>query len=355
MAAILEEVGASFGFGGGFEWVPMSGIGQKNDLDRVLDVMSEELLTPAFPEDELKKSVSERIASVRQGEDSTRVKGRRALMQALYPKDSPFYTFNPDETVKALQGMTRAKVQKWFQTYYGPDRAIIVIVGDVNAQDVFAKIEQRLGGWKKVGGPPVEAPQTPINAAPKRINVFMADKSNVDIMQGVQSTVTRLDPNYYPVMLGNYILGGGVSGRLFSQIRNEMGLTYGIGSGLSAGKLAGPWSLSLTVNPSVIDKALDAVQTVLKTWADQGITEQELSDAKTEITGLYKVGLGSNRGLAGVMIQYEALGLGAEFVREHPKRVMAVTRDQVNEEIKKAFHINRLVTVVSGTLPEKAP
>jgi zinc protease len=352
LAAVLEDVGAAFGLGDGFEWIPVYGLARKDDLDRVLDVMSEELLLPAFPVDELKKSVAERVASVKQAEDSTRVKGRRALMQALYSKDSPFYTPDPQDEIASLQSITPERVRKWYETYYGPDRTVLVIVGDVKAEEIFSKLEARLGAWKKVGGPTVDAPPAAQNPAPKRIEVSMPDKSNVDILEGVQGTIRRTDPEFYPAMLANYILGGSVSGRLFAQIRNEMGLTYGINSGLSAGKLAGPWTISLTVNPKVIDKAIDAVKTVVAKWTESGVTAQELADAKTEIAGLYKVSLGNNRGLASVMTQYEVLGLGAEFVREHPKRILAVTREQVNAAIKQSFHPDKLVTVISGTLPE---
>lgn len=111
--------------------------------------------------------------------------------------------------------------------------------------------------------------------------------------------------------------------------------------------------LTLTVNPNVVDRSLDMVSEALRDWREHGITATELADAKTEITGLYAVSLGSNRGLASVMTTYEVLGLGAEYILEHPARIRAVTLEQVNEAIKRDFHPDRLVTVVSGSIEKK--
>ncbi len=353
LADRLEAVGASFGFGDGFESVGLSGLALSADLERLVDVMAEELTEPAFAPDELAKVVGERMARVRQAEDSTGVRGRRALMQALYPKGHPLHTDDPEVVLAALHGMTPERLRSWFSRFYGPDRTVLTFVGNVRADDVFALVEKRLGSWKPVGGPAVSSLVPPPTAA-ARIHVPFADKSNVDVFLGAANDVKRTDADYYAAMLANHVLGGGSSGRLFARIRNEMGLTYGINSALSAGKVAGPWSVSMTVNPRAVDAALSAVSDVLHRWHAEGPSEKELSDAKRALTGLYKVGLATNAGLAGTMTQYETLGLGAEFVAEHPKRIEAVTIAQVREAIARHYFPERLVTVTSGTLPRAA-
>lgn len=350
IAAQLEEVGAGLGIGGGFEAASLSAFALREDLDRVLDVLSEQILEPSFPADELEKVKTQRIARLKQDEDSTAVKGRRALYQALYPPGHPFYWENLDTSVAAVSKVKVDDVKRWWSTQWGPDRTVIAIVGNVDADAVFAGLERRFGTWKPVGKRAVEAPIPPLGEA-KRIDVFMPDKSNVDLFLAHRGDVLRTDEDYYATMLANHVLGSGVSGRLFRRVRNELGLTYGIGSGLSTGRIAGPWSISLTVNPNAIAPSLEAVQQVLAGWEKDGATEEELADAKTSITGLYKVGLATNGGLASVLAQYESLGLGAEFITEHPKRVQAVTREQVNAAIKKHFFPGKLTTVASGTLP----
>lgn len=350
LSSRLEAVGASFGIGGGFDSVGLSGLGLAADLDRVLEVMAEELLEPAFPAAELEKSKAERIARVRQAEDSTAVRARRALMQALYPKGHPFYTDDPADQIRALESIDAAKVRAWYERFYGPDRMVITVVGRVQAEDVFSKLERALGPWKRAGGPGVEAPTVPRRTAPGRAVVVVPEKSNVDLVLGEQGDVRRTDPDYYPAMLANHILGGGVSGRLFGRVRNELGLTYGIGSSLSAGKVAGPWTISLTVNPANVDPSLAAVKAVLDRWYAEGPTQQELDDAKSSLAGLYQVGLATNGGLAGVLNQFETVGLSAAFVAEHPHRIRAVTRDQVLEAIHRHYDPNALFTVISGSV-----
>lgn len=350
LAEILESKGASFGFGEGFESVGLGGLAMPEDLDRVLDVMTEELLEPSFPADELEKARAERIAHVRQAEDSTGVRGRRALMQALYPKGHPFYQDDPKDVIAALEKADVKRLRQWHQRFYGPERMVLVFVGNLDAQKVFEKVESRLGGWKRVDGPTVDAPVVTRRTEPGRRTVYVPEKSNVDILMGEQGQLTRTDPDYYPAMLANYVLGSGMNSRLFKKIRGELGLTYGIGSSFSAARLAGPWTVSLTVNPKVVDPAIVAVQGVLDQWMAEGPTPQELEDAKGAITGLFQVGLATNGGLASVLCQYETLGLGAEFFREHPGRVRAVTLEQVREVMRRRFDPKVLYTVVSGTV-----
>jgi zinc protease len=349
IASQLEDVGAAFGFGEGLEQVSVIAAALKDDFDRVLDVMAEDLLQPAFPKDELAKVIAERIAAVEQSEDSTQVHARRALMQGLYPAGHPLHAPDPKEVIRQAGTITRERVLEWYRTYYGPDRTVLTFVGDLNAEQVFEKVAARLGHWQRVGGPPVALPATPLRASSAREVVPMADKADVDILLGEQGSLRRTDPDYYAAALANYVLGG-PSGLLFKHVRNELGLTYGIESSLMATEIAGPWTLSLTVNPNAVDKSLSAVQEVMDEWHTKGVTQQDLDRAKVEISGLFEVSLGSNSGLASAINQYEVLGLGADYVKEHPKRIAATSREAVNAAIAKYFLPDRLLTVVCGTV-----
>ena len=352
IAASLEEVGASFGMGGGSEYVSVSARALSADLDRVLDVFAEEMLSPSLPADELKKLVSEQVAAVQESEDSTRVKAHRALSQGLYPKGDPRYEDNPVDIIKALESFTPERARQWHETYYGPDRTVLVFVGDLNPDELFAKIEKRLGAWKKVGGPPVSAPMIPLRTSAEKKVIPVPDKSNVDIYMGEQGSLTRADADYYPAMIGDYVLGGSLSSRLFSKVRNDLGLTYDIDASFSATRIAGPWIINVSTNPLKVNEAIDATQQTMTLWHDKGITAEEMANAKQSVAGLFMVTLATNAGLASTMSYYEFLGLGAEYVTEHPKRIQAVTLEQVNQAIRTRFAPDKLLTVVCGTLPD---
>jgi zinc protease len=353
LAAQLEEVGGSVGFGDGFESVSASAFGLGGDFERIFDVFAEDLLSPAFPQDELEKLKAQRIAGLQQSEDSTRVKARRAVQQALYPKDHPLYYLDVSEAIAATKAIDVARVRAWYQRFYAPDRTILSVVGNVKAEDVFRTIEARLGAWKPVGGPPVAVAPVPPPPSPSRRTISVPERSNVDIVLGTTGDIARTSPDFYPAFLGNHVLGGGTAGRLFKRVRAELGLTYGIGSSLTATQIAGPWTVSLSVNPKVVDQAIDATQKVLERWVADGITEQELSAAKTALSGLFQVSLATNGGLANTFTYYESLGLGADFVYEHPRRLEAVTVEQVNAAIKQHFPVGRMVTGVAGSVPAR--
>lgn len=354
LAARLEEVGGSVSFSDGFESVSANAFGLGADFERIFEVFAEDLLSPAFPQDELEKLKAQRIAGLQQSEDSTRVKARRALHQALYPKEHPLYYLDVADAIAATKTIDRAKVEAWYRRFYGPDRTIVSIVGNVKAEDVFRIVEARLGAWKPVGGPPVAVAPVPPPSGRERRVVNVEDRSNVDIVLGHPADLTRTSPDFYPAFLGNHILGGGTAGRLFKRIRAELGLTYGINSSLSATNVAGPWLVSLSVNPNAVDQAVAATHELLEAWVEKGVTEDELSSARTALSGLFQVSLATNGGLAGTFTYYESLGLGADFVFEHPKRLQAVTVAQVNAALRAHFMPGRMVTAIAGTLPKTA-
>lgn len=354
IAKRLESVGASLGIGGGFETSSIGAQALAEHLPLVLDILAEELLEPAFDPSELEKLKAQRSAALQQSEDSTRTRGMRALMQALYPPGHPLYFDNLDTSLDAIAQATPERVREWWKRFYGPDRTILTIVGNVNAEEVFRLVEERLGKWTPVGGPTMSVPVVPTRAESGRIDVFVPSKSNVDLFLGEQTSLDRTKPDWYAAMLGNRILGGGVSGRLFKRVRNDEGLTYGIGSSIGGGRVAEPWTISLTVNPNAVDRALDVTQQVLDDWYENGVTAAELEDAQTSLSGLFQVGLATNSGLASVLTQYETLGLGANYVPEHIRRINAVTVDEVNAAIKKYFAPGKLLTVAAGTLASRA-
>jgi zinc protease len=150
------------------------------------------------------------------------------------------------------------------------------------------------------------------------------------------------------------VLGSGFfSARLLAIIRNQEGLTYGIGAALGSDTYTdGSWSISGTFAPELLEKGTASTLRELRRFYETGLTAEELATFKVTLTGSYKVALSTTGGVASSLLNALQRGYGPEWVDEFPRRIQALTLSEVNATIKKYLHPDRMVTVVAGSLPE---
>lgn len=355
LARALEEVGASLGYAPGAEEVSVSARALSKDLGLVLDLLAETLTEPSFPKGEVEKLKRETVAHLRQAEDSPSTRARRAFYEGLYPKGHPYYVYPLEEAIAAAEGMTPEMLSAFHADRYGAGSIVLAVVGDVNAAEVTAAVQKRLGGLKAQARAKVAVPPVPIRAEAGREIVFVPDKANVDVLIGAQGDIRRADPSYYPAAVANFAFGGAASSRLFQEVRDRLGLTYGIYSSLSATHGAGPWSVWMTLNPSNVDRAVEVVQKLSGDLAREGLSEAELAAAKETLIGKYKVGLATNSGVASALAAFESYDFPETFIEEHPRRIAAVTRGEVLSALRRSFRPKDALVVVAGTYPPAEP
>jgi zinc protease len=152
------------------------------------------------------------------------------------------------------------------------------------------------------------------------------------------------------------VLGSGFfSARLLDIIRNKEGLTYGIGASLASDTYAdGAWQIHATFAPELLEKGTTSTLRELKRFSEQGLTADELKTFKVTLTGSYKVTLATTGGLASALLNALQRGYGPEWVDEYPRRLEALTLEQVNAAIKKFVDPAKMVTVIAGTLPDSS-
>ncbi|MBL8188664.1 MAG: insulinase family protein, partial [Acidobacteria bacterium] len=135
-------------------------------------------------------------------------------------------------------------------------------------------------------------------------------------------------------------------------VRDEMGLTYGISSGFRSGIGDGPFTISVTVAPENIDPAIDTTLEIVNEYIANGITEQELQDEQSSIIGSFKIGLATNAGMAGQIVNTELFELGADYLDKFPSLIAALTKPEIDEAIRKYIHPEVATTVIAGTVAE---
>lgn len=230
--------------------------------------------------------------------------------------------------------------------YYVAKNAILVMVGAINGETAHQLAEQLTQEL------PEGQPAPPI---PKAIQLTQAETINISFPSS--QTVIRLgqlgidhhDSNYFPLIVGNYILGGGaLVSRLAIEVREKQGLTYGVDSQLVPMSGKGPFLISLSTKNKQTKDVLDIIQNELRTYIDKGPTDEEMNAAKQYLTGSFPLSLSGNRSIANILLRMTFYHLPEDFLDTYLARINAVSREQVKQAFKQQVNPDKLLLVTVG-------
>ncbi len=351
IAEALESAGARISAASNTFTLSIGGQSLSRDLPLIISTLAEELREPAFPADELGKLKQRVVAGIKEDQDETRVRAYERLTQILYPEGNPFHRITAEKLIGQIETISADDIRNFYQAYYGPASMILVVVGDVAANQVLSLVEQTLGDWQGAPVAKIDLAETPLHNGTKRELVPMKDKANCDIVIGHASRLRRSNPDYLAARIANSALGQStLSSRLGLKVRDEMGLTYGINSSFSESGIGdGPFTIGVTVASGNIDLAIDTTLEIVNEYIANGIREEELKDEQSSYIGSFKIGLATNGGMAGQISSAELYGLGVNYLDEFPSLLAALTKPQIDEAIRKYFHPEAAATVIAGT------
>jgi len=353
IADSLEFVGASLGYGSGNEATSIQASSLQKDFPLVLDLLADTLRNPSFPVEDLEKARSRWITSIRQGEEEPDNRAERAFNQAIYPTGHPLRMLDPEQAIRALEGISRDDLVAFHRAHYGPDALILAVVGDVKADDVVKQLERRFGNWKRVQPRPLNVPPAP-GARPETITIPMPQVTNVAMAFGNPTTLRRDDPDYQAARVANFVIGGSpLSARLGVKLRDEMGLTYDVRSSLDAGLTASPWVATITVNPANVEKARTALRSEIDRYVKDGITPDELEKAKRTLVGNQAVRLSTSAGMASGLAGIGLYGLPADTWAKFPGLVQSLTQQEVNRVIRRLITPDLADWAIAGPVQER--
>jgi zinc protease len=353
IARQLESVGSSLTWHAEAIDVVGTGACLSRNLPELLGTIVEEIGEPAFDPEELAKLKNEMKAAILEADNSTTRRAFQQLSRAVYPAGHPLRASTAREQQDALESMTPDTLRSFHAAHYGASGIVISVCGRFDADEAAARITKLAGGLPRGKTVPPEAPRVTAGAAGRYV-VHLADKANVDILIGEGGGLRRDDPDYYAAILANSALGqSGLSSRLGVQVRDTEGLTYTIVSRFFAPLLLdGPWGIYLSVAPANVGRGTESVMEVLRKYLADGITGPELAVEKSAAAGRFQVSLASNGGIADALAMAESYGLGVSLLDEYPGKVRAVTVEEANRAFRSHIGVGRLVTVISGTVPE---
>ena len=316
------------------------------DVAAVLELLADILRRPVFPSDQVELRRNAIVTSLREDEDNPATVATEELMASLYAGHP--YGRRSKGTVDSVERITRDQLVDFHRAHAGSRGLRLVVVGDVEAARAVDLAAQTFGDWTEPGGAPLEPPAVAPASGRVERSIAMPGKVQSDIAYGFV-TITRTDPRYYAMTLMNNVLGQyGLGGRLGDSIRERQGMAYYVFSSLDANIAPGPLLVRAGVSPANVTRAIASIDDEIRRMAAEGVTHEELRDARQYLIGSMPRMLETNSGIAAFLHTADVFDLGLDFDRRLPGLLSAVTREQV-ADVASAFLVpERAAVVVAG-------
>jgi len=319
----------------------------KRDLTLGLDLLGEVVLTPAFPEAELKRKVTEIQAGLQRMEENPGAVASRALAKLVFPGHP--YGMPVEGTRESVGALTRDDVVRFYREHARPDATIVAVVGAVTVDEARREILARFGAWPRPATPPAAVPVAAPGPAPRR-EAITRDLTQTTVLLGRQG-VTQSDPDYYPLTVASYILGGGSTSRLYTRVRDEGGLAYDVRSHLAPGKHGARFLVSTQTRAAEAAKAVAFIEEELNRMRRDPVTERELTSAKDYLIGSFPLRLDTSSKMADFIVAVEDLGLGLDYADRYREVIGRVTAADVQRVAAKYFDPAGFNRVLVGKAP----
>ena len=317
----------------------------RKDLDLGLDLLAEALLGPAFPEDELKRKVVEIEGALRRAEESPEVLAGRALARALYPGHP--YAHPVAGTIESVAKLTREQVVRFYRGHYRPDAAAIAVVGDVAVDQIRAALVRRLGGWAAPNEPLASVPPAPPSPPVVSDVIKRPDLTQATVFLG-RPGIGQTHPDYYALVVANYVLGGGSASRLYTRVREERGLAYSVYSALVPGRYGASTVVSLQTRTDAVSAATGLVKDEMAAMGRAPVDARELELARSYLVGSFPLRLDTSQKLADLLIAIEEQGLGLDYPDRFKAGIAAVTAADVERVAARYLAPAGFSTIIVG-------
>ncbi len=341
----VEFLGARLGVGADLHTSVASVFTPTSKLDDVLPILADVILRPTFPQSELDRLRKERLTGLLQAHDQPRAIASVAFRQLVYGPDHP-YGRTPTGTEASLKAMTLKDLKTFHETFYRPNNATVIVVGDVTRDRVRKMLDRWFGDWDPGRVPSVAVPPAP-QVGPR--TVYIVDKPEApqsEIRIG-RVGLPRKTNEYFSATVLNTVLGGSFTSRLNQNLRETKGFTYGAGSSFDFRPSPGPFMAASAVKTDVTDESLTEFMKELNGILSP-IPPEELSRAKNYVALGYPGDFQSVQQIAGKLAEMVVYDLPANYFNTYIDRVLGVSQADVTRAGRTTIDPERLVIVVVG-------
>ena len=346
VAADVDGLGASLGasaeFGADTSTVSASGLSES--VDRLLELMSDVVLNPTFPPDEFAIYQKRQLAQEDQRRSRSAFLAQERLQKVLY---GDFAAAVVSATPQSLKAMSPAQLKEFHDRYYVPNNALLGVVGDVEFDQVVSLIQKSFGDWKSHPVTPPDLGKLSPPAPSKVTLVDRPDSVQTNILAG-DLALRRADPDFIPLTVMNRVLGGGPSARLFLNLREKHGYTYGAYSSFTSDIYPGAWRANTEVRNAVTDGSLHELMEEFKRIRTEPVPESELDEARRSIVAGFALALEQPARLLDFWMTAIYYRLPQDYWDRYPEQVAKVTPEVVERAAKKYVDLDHLQVVCVG-------
>ena len=354
----IEFVGGHLGGGAGVHATTVSTEVLRKDLKLALTLLSDEIMNPAFPADSLDKLKKQAKTALDSAKADPGTLASTLFDMVAYPEGHPYG--RPFPKPEDIDKVTVDDLKKFHETFYRSNNAYLILSGDITQEDAKPLLAKVFRKWKPVD--PKELPPNPLNQfkkyeLPDKLVVHVVNRpgsAQAEIRVG-NLAIPRNHKDWIPLEVTNAILGDGANGRLFMDIREERGLTYGIYSSVHAGQAPGAFVISTRTKTKKTGEMMAAIFEHIDKIRSGVPSEEEFATVKKKLTGEFPLGIETADQIAGKVRTILEYNLPEDYYRTYRDKVLAVTPEDVQASAKKYIHpVPHVVIVGKAKKIEKA-
>ena len=312
--------------------------------NQVLELLADVALRPVFPQGEVELAKQNTKESLKQQRAQPSFLAGETVARIMFG-DHPYHVTAP--TPESVEATTRERLVEFHRATFVPNNAVLFVAGDVQQSSVLQQVENLFSAWQpgNVAGDVFPAPPVRTSRAAYIVDRPGSAQANIVI---ANAGMTRTSDDYFPMLLMHTVLGANASSRLFMNLREEKGYTYGAYSSLDARRTAGTFRSTAEVRTPVTGDSLREFFYELNRIRNEPVSEKEIGDAKSYLTGVFPLRLETQEGLVDQLLQIKMFGLPQDYLETYRNEIQAVTVEQVQEVAKKYVKPDEAAIIIVG-------
>jgi len=339
----IEFLGASLDTSTSRDYTTISLSILKKDINKGFELFCDILLNPTFPQQEIERKKELIKGSLRQSEEDPSFIAERTFRKEVFGEHP--YGRLTEGSAETIDNIRREDLIKFYSDYFLPNNSILSIAGDLTEEELNALIKKYLDDWKKADLPPITANGRDEKKA-KRVVKIDKDLTQANILLG-HIGISRDNPDYYAVSIMNYIFGGGgFSSRLMQSIRDKMGLAYDVDSSFSLNKEKGLFQVEAQTKNESADLVISEILKQMERIRKEYVSDEELTDAKSYLTGSFPRRLDTNRKIADFLALVEFYNFGLDYTEKYSGYINSVIKEDILRVARKYLDPENYVLVI---------
>jgi zinc protease len=344
IAEEVERLGATLTVGSGSDFTTVAASSLSLYADEVLELLAEVTLSPSFPQNEIDLARENTKQLLIQQRAQPNFLASERLAQVMFG-EHPYARVSP--TPESLDALTRDDFLRFRTSTFIPNNAVMIVAGDVERDSIVARVEQLLGKWKPGTVPDLNFPPLPKRVARIAYLVDRPGSAQSNIVIANQG-ITRTSPDYFPMLLMHTVLGANASSRLFMNLREHKGYTYGAYSNLDARRQAGTFRATAEVRTPVTGASLHEFFTELERIRNEVVSDEEIRNAKSYLSGVFPIRIETQDGLVDQLVSIRMYDLPDDYLLTYRERINAVSTADIQRVAQNHVTPDRAAVVIVG-------